>query len=165
MKKIILSLSVCSMVLLFANCSNKDKNVIIEISDANFKAYLLENFDKNNDGNISVSEANAVKEINCSGMNIEDLTSIKMFKNLEILDCSNNKLDDIQIQKNRKLKKVNCKGNNAEFKIYFGMSSPLRNPNFRAPTSPQDVNSIINPLDVKKCLYDVGATPVVLFDE
>ena len=163
MKKIILSLSVCSMMLLLSNC----KDVIVEIPDANFKAYLLENFDTNNDGNISQSEADAVKEINCSGREIKDLAGIEKFTNLESLDCSNNKLDDIEVQHNKKLNKLACKGNNIPFAIYIGMSSPLKNSAIKEPAagntpSNESMSTITTPLDNSKCSYDKDNTNVFI---
>ena len=164
MKKFILSLSVCSVLLLFSNCTDE----VVTIPDANFKAYLLENFDKNNDGNITLSEAKAVKEINCSNKEIKDLTGIQMFTNLESLDCSNNLLSDIEIQKNKKLNKLDCRGNNKEFQIYFGISSSLRNPNYIVPKAggpPQNMGSTVNPIDANKCSFDEGTLIMVVFDE
>ena len=162
MKKIILSLSVCSMMLLLANCSEKQ-----EIPDANFKAYLLENFDTDKNGKISIKEAEAVTEINCSGKGIKNLAGIELFVNLESLDCSNNQLDDVEVQKNKKLKKLDCRGNNAGFKIYFSASSPLKSANFQIPAAggpPQNTNSMTNPLDVSKCLFDEGTIPIIHFE-
>ena len=164
MKKFILFFSVCSVLLLFSNCTEK----IVEIPDANFKAYLLENFDKNNDGNISLSEAKAVKEINCSGKGIKDLTGIQMFANLESLDCSNNMLDDVETQKNKKLNKLICTGNNAPFTIYIGMSGQLRNANVRKPKDnepTQDVSMFTNPIDNNKCTYDAGTVIVINYND
>ena len=160
MKKLFLSLSVCSVVLLFSNCSDE----IIEIPDVNFKAYLLENFDKNNDGNISQSEAKAVKEIDCSNKNIADLTGIQHFINLESLDCSDNKLDDIELQDNLKLNKLACKGNNVPFNIYIGMSSPLKKAAIKTPKSntPPELMHAVNPLDESKCSYDIETTKIIL---
>ena len=168
MKKIILSLSVCSAILLFSSCSDKDSKVIVEIPDANFKAYLLENFDKNNDSNMSLSEVKAVKEINCSGRNIERLDGIEKFENLESLDCSNNKLDELVILYNRKLNKLVCSGNNVGMFLYVGMKSPLRNQNIKVPNAnePPQAENISNPLDENKCTYDQETTNISLsFDD
>ena len=164
MKKFILSMSVCSMVLLFSNCTNKDNNIIIEIPDANFKAYLLENFDKNSDGNISLSEAKAVKEINCSGKNIESLNGIQTFANLKSLDCSNNKLNELNLNNNKKLDKLVCNGNNIPFTLYIGMSSKLKNPSIQKPkdNEPPQTNNFVKYLDGSKCTYDEKTTNIYL---
>jgi len=168
MKNFILYLSVCSLVLLLSNCTDKDSKVIIEIPDTNFKTYLLENFDKNQDGEISLSEAKAVKEINCSNKGIEVLDGIEKFVNLESLDCSNNQIGELWLTHNKKLNRLSCAGNNAIF-IYIGMTSPLRNQNVQKPTdnSPsQAANMTSKLLDDSKCTYDHDMTSISLsFDD
>jgi hypothetical protein len=167
MKKVILSLSVCSIAFLFSGCADKYRKMIVEIADANFKSYLLENFDENGDGNISLSEAKAIKEINCSGMNIEKLDGIEKFENLESLDCSNNELEELEIRYNKKLNKLVCNGNKNPLSIYIGMKSPLRNPDVRRPadgTPPQTINIYL--LDASKVTYDQDKTNIILsFDD
>ncbi len=65
----------------------------IAIPDANFKAFLVANYDQNMDGEISVAEAESVTgALNCSGQNIADLTGIGYFVNIAELDCCNNQL-------------------------------------------------------------------------
>ena len=177
MKKSILFFGVCMAIILFSDCSSKSKKddsvnerlndsiTIIKIPDANFKTYLLENFDDNKDGNISLLEAKAVKEINCSGKNIKSLAGIENFKNLESLDCSNNEMDDVELQYNRKLNKLVCTGNNVPFMLYIGMSSPLRNPKLQKPAPgepPKDVTSATQMLDESKCTYDHDKTNIYL---
>jgi hypothetical protein len=157
------------MIFLLSGCTDKDSNVIVEISDANFKSYLLENFDKNGDGNISLSEAKKVKEINCSGRDIENLDGIEKFENMESLDCSNNKLDELEIRYNRKLNKLVCNGNNVPLTIYIGMKSPLRNAAVQRPKDnvpPQAGNMTAKPLDDSKVTYDHDKTNIYLsFDD
>ena len=169
MKKSFLFLGVCMAVLLFSGCSTKDSNVIVEIPDANFKAYLLENFDKNKDGNISLSEAKAVKEINCSGKGIEKLDGIEKFTNITLLDCSNNKLEELELSSNKKLEKLICKGNIAGMFIYVPMSGKLRNQNIPMPKpnqTPQVASMGIKPLDLNRCIFDEELTNISLnFDE
>jgi Leucine-rich repeat (LRR) protein len=160
MKRIILSLGVCSIMMLISSCSGE-----LEIPDANFKAYLLENFDKNKDGNISLSEAKAIKEINCSGKNIEKLDGIEKFESLESLDCSNNKLEELEIRYNLKLNKLVCNGNNEGMTIYIGMKSPLRNQAIVKPKAneqPDLKNVKNNILNDSKCTYDKNTTRIVI---
>jgi Leucine-rich repeat (LRR) protein len=168
MKKIILSLGVCSTLLLFSNCTDKDSKVILEIPDAKFKSYLLENFDKNADGNLSLSEAKTVKQINCSGMEIEVLDGIEKFANLESLDCSNNQLEELELRYNKKLNKLVCTGNKEPLTIYIGMSSPIRNPNIQKPKDnepPQTINMAIKPIDAGKVTYDEDKTTIMIHFE
>ncbi|WP_080778846.1 T9SS type A sorting domain-containing protein [Chryseobacterium phocaeense] len=86
---------------------------VAPITDTNFKAKLLSsssgntiakdfngNFfavDTNGDGEIQVSEAEAVKELNVSNANIASLTGITSFSYLQKLDCSHNNLSDLDI--------------------------------------------------------------------
>jgi Leucine-rich repeat (LRR) protein len=166
MKKMILSLGVCSMLFLFSGCANKDGSVILEIPDAKFKTYLLQNFDKNADGKLSLTEAKAIKEINCSGMEIEVLDGIEKMANLESLDCSNNKLDELELRYNKKLNKLVCTGNNVPLTIYIGMSSPLRNAEIRKPKAnepPQNANMAIKPIDASKITYDENKTNIMIY--
>jgi hypothetical protein len=156
------------MVFLSSGCADKYSKMLVEIPDANFKSYLLENFDKNGDGNISLSEAKAVKEMNCSGMNIENLDGIEKFENLESLDCSNNHLEELEIRYNRKLDRLVCDGNKNSLTIYIGMKSSLRNPDIQKPENsetPQTVN-MIYPLDVNKVTCDRDKIIIMLsFDD
>ena len=88
-------------LLLFAGMANAQ---IVSIPDAAFKARLLAAsatdvanniakdlsdqwiaIDSNNDGEIQVSEAQAVKYLNITGQTIVDLTGLNSFSNLEIL--------------------------------------------------------------------------------
>ena len=168
MKKIILSLCMGSVLCLFPNCTATDKSedgsVLVEIPDANFKTYLLEKFDKNKDGDISRAEARAANNINCSGLTIESLTGIEYFRNIKSLDCSDNQLEEIDLRYNRKLNKLNCKGNKSPLNVYFGMTSPLRNPKVQKPESNKtpDIQGTQVTIDKSKCTWD-GDTRFILY--
>jgi Leucine-rich repeat (LRR) protein len=168
----ILLLSVCTTAILLSGCtnkSNKENQKTVVIPDANFKTYLLTNFDKNKDGTISTTEAGIVKEINCSGMKIEHLDGIESFINLTNLDCSNNLLSELDIRKNKKIEKLICNNNNTPLVLYIAQSGALRNPNFQAPKNnrpPEMTDIVVKPLDDSKCTYDAETTQIViLFDE
>ena len=60
----------------------------INFPDATFKAYLLNNFDSNSDGEISPEEALLATEITVTTDNIETLKGIEYFLNLETLSCN-----------------------------------------------------------------------------
>ncbi len=62
----------------------KDK-IIFE--DANFKAYLVANFDTDRDGEISQMEALGIKDINVSTEDIASVSGIEYMTNLETLIC------------------------------------------------------------------------------
>ena len=79
-------------------------DVCTKMDDLNFMAYCYDNFDVNNDGKVSMTEANAVKEISLSedihsmkGIEyFSNLTSFKCGRNIEIWDFSyNNALNSI----------------------------------------------------------------------
>ena len=63
-------------------------NVNVVFEDANFKAYCVENFDTNGDGEISIAEANAITRIEVCTDNITSLIGIERFVNLTYLRCS-----------------------------------------------------------------------------
>ncbi len=65
--------------------------------DAAFKAYVLENFDTDENGIVDASEAAAVIQIDTPGEefargSIRDLTGVEMFTNLVLLDCAHEQL-------------------------------------------------------------------------
>ena len=86
----------------------------VNIPDANFKAYLVGNKEINTNGDkeIQVSEASAFKgTIDCSEMNISNLTGIEAFIALTSLDCWGNQLTSLDVSKNTALTELSCSGN------------------------------------------------------
>jgi Leucine-rich repeat (LRR) protein len=83
----------------------------IEIADPAFKRYLLENFDADEDGEISTGEAETVSKIDCSGKEIESLSGIEYFVDLDTLICHSNALTKIDLNKNPLLSLLNCSNN------------------------------------------------------
>ena len=94
----------------------------IPIADANFKAYLVANFDTDGDGEISSSEAKQVTAIAINTDNIYSLDGIEYFTNLKSLECNGfynsddnspsrtptGKLTSINLSKNNKLNVLVC---------------------------------------------------------
>ncbi len=87
----------------------------VTFTDPNFKLALLNHFpkvDTNGDGNISLLEANEVTRLNVNNKNISNLEGIEFFRNLEILDCSDNtrlkKINTENLTKLRFLTARNC---------------------------------------------------------
>ncbi len=104
MKKLLL------LFILFTSLLSYSQTVTIP--DANFKAALIEiGVDTNNDGEIQVSEAEAVTEINVSNKNISSLEGISNFINLSNLNSSTNLLSSLNISNLEELKSLNCWGN------------------------------------------------------
>lgn len=96
----------------------KDK-IIFE--DANFKAYLVANFDTDGDGEISKEEALAITKIIVGTKDIESLAGIEHMANLTELNCEGpfvmsgyepeegrGKLKTLDVSKNTKLTKLYC---------------------------------------------------------
>ena len=87
---------------------------IVNIPDANFKAYLVGNsaINTNGDSEIQVSEAAAFNgEIYCYDLNISNLTGIEAFTALTKLYCYNNQLDSLDVSQNTALIYLYCFGN------------------------------------------------------
>ena len=84
---------------------------VIEIPDPLFLAYLVENFDLDGDGEISVEEAKNVLEIICPAAGIQSLEGIEYFENLTRLDCRFNSIGELDLSNNLELKIVLTKGN------------------------------------------------------
>ena len=94
----------------------------IPIADANFKTYLVANFDTNGDGEISTAEAKQVTTINVNTDNIYSLDGIEYFTNLTQLACkgtsewdsnsnsfiSKGSLTKIDLSKNTQLLVLDC---------------------------------------------------------
>ena len=98
-------------------CKIDDSKDNIVFEDANFKAYLIKNFDNDNDGEISREEALEVTDINVCSDDIESLAGIEYMANLETLRCRgtyntrpwklNGSLKTIDVSHNKKLKLLN----------------------------------------------------------
>lgn len=84
----------------------------IRFQDINFKNTLMEKgIDKNRDGEIQKGEVKYIKQLEISRKRISSLAEIIYFNNLEILNCSNNKLEKLNLSKNLNLKSLGCKNN------------------------------------------------------
>ena len=66
--------------------------------DEEFRQYVA-NFDTDEDGTLSQDEINAVSEMRIVGDDIQDLTGIDIFSNLESLFCSYTKLKTVKLDK------------------------------------------------------------------
>ena len=83
----------------------------VNIPDANFKAYLVNNtaINTNGDNEIQVSEASAFNgTINCSSMNISNLTGIQAFVSLTALGCNSNQLTSFNVSACTALTDLGC---------------------------------------------------------
>jgi Leucine-rich repeat (LRR) protein len=104
-------LSLTIILLLSFYISNAQ---IVNIPDANFKAYLVNNslINTNNDSEIQVSEAaNYTEGIYVSNLNISDLTGIEAFTSIYQLICDNNQLTSLNVTQNVGLVLLDCSFN------------------------------------------------------
>ncbi len=81
------------------------------IPDLALKAYLVNNYDDDYDGEISIGEAEYITMVNCSGKGVEDLTGLEACSNLVTLNCSNNNISTIELPNLLQLKTVTCNDN------------------------------------------------------
>lgn len=79
--------------------------------DENFRAYLLETWDENQDGILTREEADRADRMDISGLEIETLQGIKHFRNLRMLDCSKNRLTWLELSDLDQLQELRCHGN------------------------------------------------------
>ncbi|WP_299242226.1 T9SS type A sorting domain-containing protein [uncultured Aquimarina sp.] len=98
---------------------------IVDIPDANFKNALINDLvvdtdlngsydadaDTNNDGEIQVSEAQAVQRLRVARFNIQSLEGIQSFTNLLRLDCNGNELTTIDVSQNLQMEYLSCGDN------------------------------------------------------
>lgn len=86
-----------------------DSISVIEIPDANFKAYCVENYDKDGDGEISMEEAYDITYVDVEGRPIRTLAGMEYFKNLKFLDCSTcTELEYLDVSENTALEYLDC---------------------------------------------------------
>lgn len=79
--------------------------------DANFRNYIKEEIDGNENDLLSPEEIDQVEEISVNYRNISSLQGISIFENLEALYCTGNQLDSLDVSHNTALKKLCCMEN------------------------------------------------------
>ncbi len=97
---------------------------IVDIPDENFKSALVNDpvadlgdntwgdVDTNNDGEIQVSEAEAVQKLHINSLLIDSIIGINSFTNIIELVCAYNNLNEIDVSENLNLKVLNLLDNN-----------------------------------------------------
>lgn len=102
----IMSKKIYLLLLLFTGIVNAQ---IVNIPDTNFKARLIElGVDLNIDGNIQVSEAQAVTTLDLFNRGIVDITGIEEFSNLATLDCGFNLFSSLDVSMLSQLFRLEC---------------------------------------------------------
>ena len=99
--------------------SSESKNIVSDYVkmiptgvEIKFVKYLVDNFDTDGDGVLEPDIVEAAKELKISGMNISTLEGVlEEMPNLEVLDCSKNKLEKLDLGTNKKLKELNLNSN------------------------------------------------------
>lgn len=100
--------------LLSANASNQVTSMEIPIPDSIYNTWTVSSYhtiDINGDGEIQVSEAQAIKWLKVNVSGISSLTGIEAFTNLIYLDCNSNQLTALDITQNTQLKHLDCSSN------------------------------------------------------
>ena len=108
---ILLPLALGSCGLIGDDQNEEDKLEIITFVDDNFKTFCLKNYDTNSDGKLSVYEARFARNMDCSGLDIQDMSEINYFDLLITLDCSNNDLTELTPTKCLNLTSIDCSEN------------------------------------------------------
>lgn len=110
MKKVIIFLFISISSLIF--CQN------IVFKDKIIEKEILKIYDKNNDGFINKKETEDIRNLDLSNKEIEYLSDISNFSNLEKIILTNNLISKINLENLPKLKEFYCAGNKLiEFKI------------------------------------------------
>ena len=79
--------------------------------DANFRQFVLDNYDKKSNKLLSDEEIAAVTRMDIDEKEIADLTGIEYFTALQSLACQNNQLKALDLSKNTALQSLACQNN------------------------------------------------------
>ena len=99
------ALMLCALLFLFISCASWADVAINEMNfpDENFRAYVSDNRDTDDDGYLSDEEISDATYIYVSNKNIESLKGIEYFYNLKRLSCYDNQLTTLDLSKNTAL--------------------------------------------------------------
>ncbi len=93
------------------NEAENDTDVSIDetnFPDANFRTYVLENLDADNDGYLNLEEQYAVTDIDVSYSDIGSVEGIAFFPNLSQLYCNESNLTELDVSSNTALITLDC---------------------------------------------------------
>ncbi len=139
-----------------------------KIEDNSFNEYLLDNFDTNNDGYVSVLEAADVKEIiidNAKYGNITSLHGIEMFTSLERLHVSGQRLSSMDLTSNTALTELVCDSNPLEsldlfpckrLKVLYCQSTTLTKLNLTNNQELEEAYLFNSRLSFFECCFSIG---------
>lgn len=95
--------------------------------DSAFRNYIINNYDLDNDGILSPEELKAVSEIVITKTtSVRSLAGIENFKNLELLDCSNQAINSLDLTSNTSLLTLKCSGNSHMNSLNLTANSKLK---------------------------------------
>ncbi len=80
--------------------------------DANFRQFILESIDYDENKYLSASEINDTTTMAITSLNISNLKGIEYFTELTYLDCGDNQLTSLDVSRNTKLSVLACYQNN-----------------------------------------------------
>ena len=83
-------------------------DMTVAFPDKNFRNYLIQNFDTDNDEVISDEEASRGRSIKVDNKGIYNLDGIQYFSKIERLECEFNKLSSLDLSHNTALKELIC---------------------------------------------------------
>ena len=90
-----------------------DGRTTVPFEDPVFKAYMVENFDMDGDGEISFEEAESVQDIYLptSGEKVTSLAGIEYCPHLMTLSCNNQQFEKLDVSRNKDLTYLDCSYN------------------------------------------------------
>ncbi len=100
--------------LLSANSANtiaSSQTPVYSSNDDTWYIFSYNTIDTNGDGEIQVSEAQAIKWLSVSSSSISNLTGIEAFTNLQVLHCQINQLSSLNVSGLTNLKQLSCQQN------------------------------------------------------
>lgn len=111
----IVGLSLLLSVLMFRpGMLRAEEEIAIDESnfpDANFRAFITENIDSDQNGKLSQAERDAVIELDLMSKSLSDVSGLKYFGKLKKLDCTANRLKELDLSGNPELEEVYAHNN------------------------------------------------------